>query len=93
MFSYCIIPYSARSSSFFDGVYEDGVRVRYNNNVKKAFAFSRVLSPSHDLLANINRRLLQGMHEGKNVVLILASSHYISLVKYKENELSSSNCE
>ncbi|CAM43026.1 conserved hypothetical protein [Leishmania braziliensis MHOM/BR/75/M2904] len=70
--TYCVIPHEARQdTSFFQGVFEDGVRVLYRGRLQ-SLVFSHVLSPAHDYVKHINGPLLATLRDGNNATLILA---------------------
>ncbi|CBZ29604.1 conserved hypothetical protein [Leishmania mexicana MHOM/GT/2001/U1103] len=71
--TYCVIPHEARQdTSFFQGVFEDGVRVLYRGRLQ-SLVFSHVLSPAHDYVKHINGPLLATLREGGNATLVLAT--------------------
>lgn len=71
--TYCVIPYEARQdTSFFQGVFEDGVRVLYRGRLQ-SLVFSHVLSPAHDYVKHVNGPLLATLREGGNATLVLAT--------------------
>lgn len=71
--TYCVIPHSARADTqFFQGVFEDGLRVLYQGRLH-SLLFSHVLSPAHDYVKHINGPLLAALREGGNATLILAT--------------------
>ena len=70
--TYCVIPHRAREeTSFFQGVFEDGVRVLYQGRLQ-SLLFSHVLSPAHDYVKHINGPLLATLQEGGNATLLVA---------------------
>ncbi|TPP47227.1 hypothetical protein CGC20_34410 [Leishmania donovani] len=71
--TYCVIPHEARQdTSFFQGVFEDGVRVLYRGRLQ-SLVFSHVLSPAHDYVKHVNGPLLATLREGGNATLVLAT--------------------
>ncbi|KAG5495521.1 hypothetical protein GH5_03183 [Leishmania sp. Ghana 2012 LV757] len=71
--TYCVIPHEARQdTSFFQGVFEDGVRVLYRGRLQ-SLLFSHVLSPAHDYVKHINGPLLATLRDGGNATLVLAT--------------------
>ncbi|GET91553.1 hypothetical protein, conserved [Leishmania tarentolae] len=71
--TYCVIPHEARQdTAFFQGVFEDGVRVLYRGRLQ-SFVFFHVLSPAHDYIKHINGPLLATLREGGNATLVLAT--------------------
>ncbi|KAG5470614.1 hypothetical protein LSCM1_01860 [Leishmania martiniquensis] len=71
--TYCVIPHEARQdTSFFQGVFEDGVRVLYRGRLQ-SLAFSHVLSPAHEYVKHINGPLLATLRDGGNATLVLAT--------------------
>ncbi|KAK7199815.1 hypothetical protein NESM_000028600 [Novymonas esmeraldas] len=71
--TYCVIPHEARqTSSFFQGVFEDGLQVLYRGR-QQSFVLSHVLSPAHDYVKHLNGPLLATLREGGNATLILAT--------------------
>ncbi|KPI87408.1 hypothetical protein ABL78_3492 [Leptomonas seymouri] len=71
--TYCVIPHCAREdTNFFQGVFEDGVRVLYQGRLQ-SLLFSHVLSPAHAYVKHINGPLLASLREGGNATLLVAT--------------------
>ncbi|KPA84787.1 hypothetical protein ABB37_01269 [Leptomonas pyrrhocoris] len=71
--TYCVIPHCAREdTNFFQGVFEDGIRVLYQGRLQ-SLLFSHVLSPAHDYVKHINGPLLAALREGGNATLVVAT--------------------
>lgn len=73
MRTFCVIPHQARQcTSFFEGVYEDGVRITHHHQ-PQSLLFSHVLSPAHDLVKHVNGPILAALRAGESATLVIAA--------------------
>ncbi|CAD2216209.1 hypothetical protein AGDE_15851 [Angomonas deanei] len=72
MESYCVIDHSVRADPFFHGVFEDGLRVMYEERFF-SFPFTHIFSTAHDLFSAVSAPLIDSIARGQPALLIVAS--------------------